>query len=344
MLSTYSYGYHFREDLLAAYLKQFAQAHGASALVADVLDVPLRSNDGFIEGLLLADGGMIRADLYIDCSGEDSVLRRSALQPRFEDWSQWLPCDRAVSFMTPAADISPCSRCVAQSAGWSYRVPLQGSVDQGYVYSADFLADGEALEWLVRSVPDARDTPRVQKLAPGKPNKFWDRNYLLLAVNCIDPLESTGLHLVQTGISRLLAMFPVGKISLHDMDEYNRVTGLEYLRIRDFQILHFQASVRDDSSFWRHCRSIEMPDTLQARFDLFNGSGRVVVSEEEHFGEESWLALYFGQGVFPQRYDPLADVLDVQHVQQALAQMRSLIDSGVATLPTISEFIESRSA
>jgi tryptophan 7-halogenase len=341
MLSTYSYGYHFHEDLLAAYLKQFAQAHGAIGVVADIVDVSLREYDGFIEGLRLADGAVIRADLYIDCSGEDSILSRSALKPRFEDWSRWLPCNRTLGFMTATADIAPYSQSTAQSAGWSYRVPLQGSVHQGYVYSADFCSNDEALQELSRTVANSADAiPRVQAFTPGKPHKFWDRNYLLLAVNCVDPLESTALHLVQTGISRLLALFPVGKFSPHDIDEYNRITDLEYWRIRDFLVLHFKASTREDSSFWHHCRSMELPDTLLARFELFKSCGRVALSEEEHFGEESWLALYFGQGVFPERYDPLADVLDVQHVQQALAQMRTLIGSGVSTLPTLSQFID----
>ena len=345
MLSTYSYGYHFHEDLLAAYLKQFAQAHGARGMIADIVEVSLRESDGFIEGLRLAGGESVRADLYIDCSGEANILARSALKPGFEDWSRWLPCNRAVSLMTATAEIASHSPCTAQSAGWSYEIPLQGRVDQGYVYSAEFISNEAALQGLSRTMANAADAiPRVRAFTPGKPRKFWDRNYILLAVNCVDPLESTALHLVQTGISRLLTLFPVGKFSPQDMDEYNRITGLEYSRIRDFLTLHFKASARDDSPFWRHCRSMQMPDSLLTKFELFKRCGRLAMSDEEHFGEESWLALYFGQGVFPERYDPLADMLEVGDVQQALTQMRTLIDSGVSTLPSLSQYMDSQRA
>jgi tryptophan halogenase len=175
---------------------------------------------------------------------------------------------------------------------------------------------------------------------PGRPIRFWDKNWITLTAGALDTLESTGLHTVQTGITRLLTLFPVTRYSPPDIEEYNRLTTMEHERIRDFLILHFKATQRKDGPFWDDCRALEVPDTLQAKIDLFRRCGRIAMLDDEHFGEDSWLALFFGQNLDPQDYDPLADVLDEREVKAALSRMRSMISEGVQKLPTHANYIE----
>jgi tryptophan halogenase len=341
MLSLYSYGYHFRADLLDAYLREYAQAHGVSRVVQPVVDVQLRGVEGFIESLQLRDGSRVTADLYIDCSG---VLGASFGRPAtnaFEDWGQWLPCDRSVGVLCASAgDPPPYSESTAQSAGWRTRIPLQGCIDNTYHYSSHHIGDDAAAAALRRDLPGAvLCEAQFRRLTPGRPAKFWEKNWITLNGGALDALESTGLHLVQTGITRLLTLFPVQRFSPCDIEEYNRLTTMEHERIRDYLILHFKATQRDDSPFWDHCREMEIPDTLRAKIDLFRHSGRVPLLDEEHFGEDSWLALFFGQNVQPRDYDPLADSADAEEVRAALTRMRGMLSDGVDALPTHAKFI-----
>jgi tryptophan 7-halogenase len=342
MLSLYSYGYHFHAQLLAAYLREYAQAHGVTRIARKVVDVPLRGVDGFIEALQLDDGSRVVADLYIDCGAVPGTLFGRPRPQAFVDWSQWLPCDRAVGALCESVgDPAPYSESTAQNAGWRMRTPLQGCLDTSYVYSSRHISDDEAAATLRRDLPGTVLTePRFRGLLPGRPIKFWDKNWLALSGGALDALESTGLHLVQTGITRLLTLFPVTRYSPPDIEEYNRLTVAEHERIRDFLILHFKATQRSDAPFWSHCRELEIPDTLQAKIELFRRCGRIAMLDDEHFGEDSWLALFFGQNLEPLDYDPLADVLDEEEVKSALARMRSMIAAGVATLPTHANYIE----
>jgi tryptophan halogenase len=342
MLSLYSYGYHFQADLFAAYLREYAQAHGVRRVVQAVVDVHLRGVDGFIDTLQLSDGTRVAADLYIDCSGVAGTLFGRPATNDFEDWRQWLPCDRAVGVLCASAgDPAPYSESTAQSAGWRTRVPLQGCVDTTCHYSSHHIGDDAAAAALRRDLPGAALTePRFLRLVPGRPAKFWEKNWIALNGGALGALESTGLHLAQTGITRLLTLFPVRRFSPCDIEEYNRLTTMEHERIRDFLILHFKATQRDDSPFWEHCREMEIPDTLRAKIELFRHSGRIPLLGEEHFGEDSWLALFFGQNLVPRDYDPLADVLDAEEVKAALTRMRAMIADGVDALPTHAMFIE----
>jgi tryptophan halogenase len=340
MLSLYSYGYHFHAELLAAYLREYALAHGVARVVQKVVDVHLRGADGFIDALQLDDGSRVAADLYIDCSGVPGTLFGRPLA--FEDWDHWLPCDRAVGALCASTgEPAPYSESAAQSAGWRMRIPLQGCTDSTYIYSSRHLSDDAAAATLHRDLPGtALNEPRLLRLSPGRPARFWEKNWIALTGGALDALESTGLHLAQTGVTRLLTLFPVRRFSPADIEEYNRLTTMEHERIRDFLILHFKATLRNDSPFWEHCRELQIPDTLRAKIDLFQRSGRVAMLDDEHFGEDSWLTLFLGQNLEPQDYDPLADVLDVEEVTAALSRMRLMIKDGVATLPTHANFIE----
>jgi tryptophan 7-halogenase len=346
MLSLYSYGYHFQADLFAAYLREYAQAHGASRVAQNVVDVHLRSADGFIDSLQLSDGSRVAADLYIDCSGVAGALFGRPATDGFEDWGHWLPCDRAVGVLCEnAGDPVPYSESTAQSCGWRTRIPLQGRTDCTYHYSSHHADDEAAAAILGRDLPgEAFTEPRFVRLSRGRPLKYWEKNWIALNGGALDALESTGLHLVQTGITRLLTLFPVQRFSPCDMEEYNRLTGMEHERIRDYLILHFKSTQRNDSPFWEHCREMQIPDTLRAKVELFRHSARVRLLDDEHFGEDSWLALFFGQNLRPRDYDPLADNLNAEEVQEALARMRRMISEGVHTLPTHAKFIEEHCA
>jgi tryptophan halogenase len=341
-LSSYSYGYHFHAGLLTAYLREYAADHGVTRIEGNVVDVHLRAQDGFVDRLQLNDGSDIFADLYVDCAGPDGLLFQRVLNSGYEDWSQWLPCDRAVSVLCAGArELAPYSQMAAQRSGWSWRIPLQHYLDSGQVYSSRFTSDDAATAMLLADLPaTALEEPRRRQWSPGRPAKFWDRNCVSLAGCGLDPLESTALHLVQTGVTRLVTLFPVCLFSPDDIDEYNRLTTLECERIRDFLILHYKATTRDDSPFWEHCRHMQVPDTLNAKIELFRSCGRFAMSDEEHFGEDSWLAVLLGQGIDPRDYDPLADVLNVEEAREALSRMRSMIRDGVNTMPTLRQYIE----
>jgi tryptophan 7-halogenase len=339
--SLYSYGYHFDAGLLAGYLREYAQAHGVTRVDRDVVQVHLRGEDGFIDALQLDDGSRVRADLYIDCGGIEGPLLRQTAVAGHEDWRQWLPCDRAVSVACASTgNPPPYSECMARESGWAWSVPLQGRIDCGYAYSSHHVGDDEAAATLLSELPgEALAEPRRVRLAQGRPAKFWDKNRILLTGSILEPLESTGLHLVQTGITRLVTLFPVCRFSPGDIEEYNRLTIMEHERIRDFLILHFKATQRGDSPFWGECRDMDIPDTLQTKLELYRDSGRFAMFDEEHFGEDSWLSLLLGQNIEPQDYDPLADVLDVGEVRAALLHMRSLVRDAAGTLPDHSQFI-----
>jgi tryptophan halogenase len=346
VLSLYSYGYHFHAASLAAYLREYAEAHGVIGIDRGIVDVQMRSEDGFIDALLLEDGSQVRADLYIDCGGPSSLLSQRALHGAYEDWSRWLPCDRWVAVLSAGtSELPPYSESIAGRAGWRRSVPLQHCVDNGFAYSSRYLSDDEAAATMLADLPGAAlSEPQLLRLTPGRPVEFWTKNCISLVGGMPEPLESTELHLVQTGITRLVTLFPVTRFSPCDIEEYNRQTSIEHDRIRDFLILHYKSTQRSDSPFWENCREMEVPPTLRVKIELFRQCGRIGMLDEEHFGEESWLALLLGQQVGAQTYDPLADVLEIADVRAALSRMRSMIEDAVGTLPTHANYVEQHCA
>ena len=341
-LSLYSYGYHFHAASLAAYLREYAEAHGVLRSDRQVAQVRLRGDDGFIEELLMDDGSRIDADLYVDCTGARGILASQALKTGHEDWSQWLPCDRFVGIACAGqGDIVPYSESAAERFGWRRRIPLQHCTDDGFAYSSRHVSDDEAAGTLLAGLSgDAIGEPRLMRLARGRPTQFWSKNCIALTGSSLEPLEHTALHLVQTGITRLIALFPVNRYSPPDIEEYNRLTVMEHDSIRDFLILHYKCTQRRDSPFWERCGAMEVPDTLRLKMELFRRCGRIAMLEEEHFGEDSWLSVLLGQNIDPLDYDPLADVLDAGQVNAALSHMRTLIAAGVDTLPMHARYLE----
>jgi tryptophan halogenase len=340
--STYDYAYHFDAGLYGQYLRRYAEARGVVRHEGKVADVKLRGGDGFIERLTLEDGREIGADLFIDCSGFRGLLI-GALGTPYLDWTKWLPCDRAVA--VPCAlggEFTPYTRSTAREAGWQWRIPLQHRIGNGYVYSSAHLSDEAAAETLLANLDgEALAEPRLLRFTTGRRETFWNKNCVALglAAGFMEPLESTSLHLVQTGITRLLALWPDQTMDPLGAAEFNRITTEEYERIRDFLILHYHLTTRDDSPLWRACAAMEVPDDLQYRIDHFRRYGRLVSQGPELFQNASWLAVHIGQLNWPERYDPLADARGNIDAASILSGIRRVAVEAAEAMPSHADYV-----
>lgn len=343
VMSTYSYAFHFDASLYAAFLREYAERRGVQRLDRKIADVRLRGTDGFIEALVLEGGEIVEGDLFIDCTGFRALLIEQALQSGFESWAHWLPCDRAVAAQCAGSfESTPFTRATARDAGWQWRIPLQHRVGNGYVYCSDHITDERAIETLLGNLegPVLRE-PKPLRFTAGRRVRFWDRNCISLglASGFLEPLESTSIHLVQTGINKLLRLFPDRNCDPLLIQEYNRLCAQEYERVRDFIVLHYHATERAGLPLWDYVRSMSIPETLRYRIEQFRASARLIAPWLDVFQESSWLAVMNGQGVEPRSYDPLADVLDSDEVQRHLRAMRITIRKTAQAMPTQGQFI-----
>ena len=309
--SHYDYAYHFDASLYARYLRQVCEPRGVQRVEGLVQEVVLRSTDGFVEKLRLRDGREMEGDLFIDCSGFRGLLIEEALKTGYENWSHWLPCNRAMAVPCESVEEPlPYTRATAREAGWQWRIPLQHRVGNGYVYCSEFLSDDEAAALLLQRLDGkALAAPRPLRFTTGRRRQLWNRNVVALglASGFLEPLESTSLHLVQSGISKLLALWPDLDFDPSVAAEYNRLSQLEFERVRDFLVLHYKLTQRSDSPLWRHTSAMAIPDSLQYKIDQFRQYGRIVIDGADLFGPASWLAVHLGQLNTPRRYDPLLD-------------------------------------
>jgi tryptophan 7-halogenase len=345
ILSSLSYAYHFDANLYAEYLRAYAQARRVSRVERKIVNVELRAEDGFIRALQLDDGERVEADLFIDCSGFRGLLIEQALKTGYEDWTHWLPCDRAVAVpCASAGELTPFTRSSAHPAGWQWRIPLQHRIGNGYVYCSRHISDDEAAATLLENLDGAAQAePRFLRFTTGRRRKFWNRNCIALglASGFLEPLESTSIHLIQSGITQLAAIFPDRTFDPHDAEEYNRLQIDEFDKVRDFIILHYKATARDDTPLWKYCREMSVPETLTYRMNLFRSSGRVAFYDRELFGESNWLSVLIGQHVWPQRFDPLAGLMPLDEAVRQLSRLRTLIRQTAEAMPTHAAFIAS---
>ena len=342
-LSTIAYAYHFDAGLYARYLRSFAEERGVVRQEGKVVDVSLRADDGFIEAVTLEDGRRIEADFFIDCSGFRGVLIEQALKCGYQDWSNWLPCNRAVAVPCEGVEeITPYTRSTAREAGWQWRIPLQHRIGNGYVYSNNHISDEEATRTLLANL-DGKPLaePRIVPFKTGHRKKFWHKNCLAigLAAGFIEPLESTALWLIQSGISRLMTMFPDRHFAQPDIDRYNHILTTEYEEIRDFLVLHYKATERDDAPFWDWCRNMDVPERLEEKLGVFLHNGRTFRDNGELFNDTSWFAVMLGQLLKPRSYDPVADILPLDETRRRLEHIKGAVQKSAEYMPGHRQFI-----
>ena len=342
-LSQIAYAFHFDASLYARYLRRYSEARGVQRVEGRITDVKLRETDGHVASVTLQSGRQITGELFIDCSGFRALLIEGALKTGFEDWSHWLPCDRAVAVpCAPVARRTPYTRATARPAGWQWRIALQHRIGNGHVYSSQFSNDEEAVRLLLGSLDGAPlGDPRPLRFKAGRRKLAWNRNVVSigLASGFLEPLESTSIHLVQMGIAHLLTYFPSSGFDDADRDQYNRTIQQEYEWVRDFIILHFKATERDDKPFWNYCREMPVPDSLQERIDLFRAHGRVLRKGDELFAKPSWVQVMHGQRIHPRSYHPLTDLIEEPEIQRYMEEVEMVIANCVKLMPAHEDFI-----
>ncbi|MDE0841938.1 MAG: tryptophan 7-halogenase [Porticoccaceae bacterium] len=339
-----NYAYHFDAGLYAKYMRKIAEKSGATRIQGKIVEVATDPHNGYISAVVLQSGETIAGDLFIDCSGFSALLIEQTLQTPYDDWSEWLPCNRAVAVQTASvADPIPYTRSIARDAGWQWRIPLQSRVGNGLVYCSQYLSDEQATATLLSNIKGALLTEaRVIKFRTGQRQLHWNKNCVALglASGFVEPLESTSIHMVQRGIIRLLQMFPFGGMQAADMSEFNQQMRDEFHFIRDFIVLHYHLTERDDSAFWRHCKSMAIPASLQHRLELFAQSGRVFQQGRDLFTENSWTQVMLGQGLMPQQYHPIVNMMSDGELRHFLVDIEERARYRVAQLPSHQSFID----
>ena len=338
-----NYAYHFDASLYASYLREYAEKLGVTRIEGKIGQVNLHPDSGAIASLSLADGRVIAGDFFIDCTGFRALLIEGALNTGFEDWGNYLLCDSALAVQTATTETPrPYTRATAHSAGWQWQIPLQTRMGNGHVYASRYMDDAEAKKILLENVTGTPLTePRQIRFNVGRRKKFWHKNCVAigLASGFLEPLESTSIYLIQTAIVKLINLFPSAQLDETEMAHYNEMIAEDYQFVRDFIILHYKATRRQDSAFWRYCKTMELPESLQQKFASYSASGRIYIPQNEIFREESWVAVMQGQGVKARDYHPLADVFSAAELEQYMSGMRQAITQTVANMPSHAEFI-----
>ncbi len=340
--SPLTYAFQFDAALYARHLRAYAEQHGVARIEGKILHATLRGPDGFVESVTLESGEVVAGDLFLDCSGFRGVLIEQALKTGYDDWSDLLPCDRAIA--VPTANVGPprpFTQAVARPAGWQWRIPLQHRTGNGHVFCSRYISEDEATAQLLANLEgEPLAEPRLLKFVTGRRRQFWNRNVVALglASGFMEPLESTSIHLIQSGLSRLLNLFPDKRFAQADIDEYNRQAGLEFERIRDFLVLHYWANQRTEP-FWRACRDMTIPAELARKVALFRTHGRLFHEPEDLFLEASWLQVLVGQGIAPQDHHPMTGLVTDAQRADFLANLRRITATGAASLPAHADFL-----
>jgi tryptophan halogenase len=342
-LADIAYAYHFDATLYARYLRELAEQRGVQRIEGKIVSVQQRADDGYIESVTLESGQVVDGELFIDCSGFRGLLIEQTLKTGYVDWSHWLPCDSALAVPSASVDpITPYTRASAQKSGWQWRIPLQHRIGNGYVYSSKHISDDEAAATLLANLDsEALGEPRQLRFTTGMRRKFWNKNVVALglASGFLEPLESTSIYLAQSGITRLLSMFPQRDFNPLLVERYNQESAFEYERVRDFLILHYNATERNDTPFWDYCRTMSIPDSLREAVDLFRADGRYFRNGDDFFALPSWVQVMLGQGIVPQSYHPIVDEMPEAKIIEQIEGMERMLVHAVAAMPTHQEWI-----
>jgi tryptophan halogenase len=338
-----AYAYHFDATAYAKYLRKISEPRGVTRTEGKVVDVTLSTGTGHVASITLESGDIIAGDLFIDCTGFRGLLIGGALDVRWQDWSHWLPADRAVTVPSERTDpLLPYTKATAHGAGWQWRIPLQHRTGNGHVFASNFISEDEATQILLDNL-DAPATaePRTLKFKTGRRERLWHKNVvsLGLASGFLEPLESTSIHIIQSNVSRLIELFPDMGFSDANVAEYNRVVTKEYDLIRDFLILHYSRTDRDDTPFWRHCAHMDIPDSLTHKMELFRSTGHLFRDSDDLFRESSWVQVMLGQGLRPASWHRHIDQLSDAQLDQFMADVQAIITKTVDPLPTHADFI-----
>lgn len=342
-LNDIAYAYHFDANLYARYLRKVCESRGVVRTEGKIAQVSQREGDGHVDAVVLESGERVEGELFIDCSGMRALLIEGALNTGYEDWTHWLPCDRAVAVpCESAATLLPYTRSTAHKAGWQWRIPLQNRIGNGHVYSSQFISDDEAQATLLANL-DGKPLadPRLIKFNTGMRKQGWNRNVVAIGLSSgfLEPLESTSIHLIQSAISRLIELFPDQGFDPIVINEYNRQSRFEYERIRDFIILHYKLNQRDDSPFWTACANMSVPESLTHKIELFRSSGRLLRIDNELFSEVAWLQVMEGQNLQAEHYHPLVDLQPEKDTADYLQSVKDVIIKCVDVMPDHAAYI-----
>ncbi len=339
-----NYAYHLDASAYARYLRGLSEARGVVRLEGKITGVEQAAESGNIEALVLDSGERVAGDLFIDCTGFRGLLIEQTLKTGYEDWTHWLPTNRALAVQTGSTGPAvPYTRAIAHEAGWQWKIPLQHRVGNGLVYCSDHMTDDAAREMLLARVEgDVLIEPRLIRYVTGRRRKVWNKNCVALglASGFVEPLESTSIHLIMIGVTRLLQMFPFGGCTDALTDCYNDLAQQELEKIRDFIILHYHQTGRDDSGFWRRCRTMAIPDTLSRRIALFRENAHAYQAADDLFRVDSWVQVLLGQRVEPREYHHLARLMNRDHLHRALQDLSTQVATSVAKMPTHQAFLE----
>jgi tryptophan halogenase len=340
-----NYAFQFDASTYAVYLRRYSERRGVVRREGKVVNVRQNGETGLIEAVEMEDGSSIRGDFFIDCSGFRGLLIEQVYKAGFEDWSHWLPNDRAAA--VPAermAQPSPFTVARAREAGWQWRIPLQHRTGNGYVFCSNYISDDEATSALLDSLEGtALAAPKVLRFKAGRRKASWIKNCLALGLSSgfLEPLESTSIHLVQAAITKFLDFFPMREPDQILIDRFNDEMRFQYETIRDFIIGHYKVTEREDTEFWRYCKHMSIPDSLAQKIELFMERGEVKPQSSDLFSEVSWFAMLYGQGIVPTGHHPIADAMSEDDLELTLARIRSAIRDRVGSLPTHAEYIRS---
>ncbi|WP_286262848.1 tryptophan halogenase family protein [Thalassotalea atypica] len=342
-LSGIEYAYHFDAGLYAKFLREHCEKQGVKRIEGIINQVHLNDENGYVSSLKLENGTRIDGDLFVDCTGLKALLIEGALSTGFDDWSHWLPCNKAVAVPCESTEtIRPYTQSIAHECGWQWRIPLQHRIGNGLVYSSKHMSDEQAIEKLLNNI-DGKPLadPRVIPFKTGRRRKQWNKNVIAIGLSSgfFEPLESTNIHLIQSAATRLMKFFPHNGIKDVEVEEFNRQSQIESERMRDFIILHYKQNQRDDTEFWRACQRMDVPETLTKKMELFEQSGKIFREQDELFTEIAWQQVMIGQGLVPKDYHPLVDSLSKEQLSELMENLKTLINRSVDKLPSHNEFL-----